>query len=108
MRLFVAVTDWNWWSLLASKTGLAEVNFWRPSPTATFQALVAILDQHLTRGRGLVGIATRLKLALDDNHQFIAMAHNPFQHLPSVGELDLTINSLYVRRQGCGEPDCSY
>ncbi len=39
MRLFVAVTDWNWWSLLASKAAVEEVNFWRPSPTATFQAL---------------------------------------------------------------------
>jgi putative restriction endonuclease len=39
MRLFVGVTDWDWWSLLASKATVEEVNFWRPSPTATFQAL---------------------------------------------------------------------
>ena len=39
MRLFVGVTDWDWWSLHASKPTVEEVNFWRPSPTASFQAL---------------------------------------------------------------------
>src|ERR1017187_613131 len=39
MRLFVGVTDWDWWSLHASKSAVEEVNFWRPSPTASFQAL---------------------------------------------------------------------
>ena len=39
MRLFVGVTDWDWWSLHASKSSVEEVNFWRPSPTASFQAL---------------------------------------------------------------------
>jgi len=39
MRLFVGVTDWDWWSLHASKPLIEEVNFWRPSPTALFQAL---------------------------------------------------------------------
>ena len=39
MRLFVGVTDWDWWSLHATKTAVEEVNFWRPSSTANFQAL---------------------------------------------------------------------
>jgi|SRR5271166_26867 len=39
MRLFVGVTDWNWWSLHAGKPRVEEVNFWRPSATATFHAL---------------------------------------------------------------------
>jgi putative restriction endonuclease len=39
MRLFVGVTDWGWWSLHASKLAVEEVNFWRPSSTANFQAL---------------------------------------------------------------------
>ena len=39
MRLFVAVTDSEWFSLHAAKSGLDEVNFWRPSPDATFKAL---------------------------------------------------------------------
>jgi putative restriction endonuclease len=39
MRLYVAVTDKDWFSFHASKTNLEEVNFWRPSPDATFKAL---------------------------------------------------------------------
>jgi putative restriction endonuclease len=39
VRLFVGVTDWKWWSLHAGKPAVEEVNFWRPSPNATFQAL---------------------------------------------------------------------
>jgi hypothetical protein len=39
MRLFVAVTDNDWFSLHASKPAVEEVNFWRPSPEAKFKAL---------------------------------------------------------------------
>lgn len=39
MRLFVGVTDYDWFQLHASKAHVDEVNFWKPSPTATFQAL---------------------------------------------------------------------
>jgi putative restriction endonuclease len=39
MRLFVAVTDNDWFALHASKAAVEEVNFWRPSPEATFKAL---------------------------------------------------------------------
>lgn len=39
MRLFVAVTDNDWFALHASHSGVEEVNFWRPSPDATFKAL---------------------------------------------------------------------
>jgi putative restriction endonuclease len=39
MRLYVAVTDNEWFSLHASKPLEEEVNFWRPSPDATFKAL---------------------------------------------------------------------
>jgi putative restriction endonuclease len=39
MRIFVAVTDNDWVSLHASKVSVEEVNFWRPSPEATFKAL---------------------------------------------------------------------
>jgi putative restriction endonuclease len=39
MRLFVAVTDWDWFQLHASKPNVEEVNFWRPSPDAPFRAL---------------------------------------------------------------------
>jgi len=39
MRLFVAVTDYEWFRLHASKPGVEEVNFWRPSPRVTFKAL---------------------------------------------------------------------
>jgi HNH endonuclease len=39
MQLYVAVTDYDWYLLHVSKAGLDEVNFWRPSPGASFKAL---------------------------------------------------------------------
>jgi putative restriction endonuclease len=39
MRIFVGITDQDWFDLHASRTNVDEVNFWRPSPTATFKAL---------------------------------------------------------------------
>jgi putative restriction endonuclease len=39
MRLFVAVTDNDWFALHASREGVDEVNFWRPSPEASFKTL---------------------------------------------------------------------
>ena len=39
MRIFVGVTDKNWFTLLSSRSNTDEVNFWRPSPNATFKAL---------------------------------------------------------------------
>jgi hypothetical protein len=38
MRLYVAVTDKDWFALHASKPEVDEVNFWRPSSDATFKA----------------------------------------------------------------------
>lgn len=39
MRIYLAVTDNDWFALHASKEVVDEVNFWRPSPDATFKAL---------------------------------------------------------------------
>jgi putative restriction endonuclease len=39
MRLFVAVTDKDWFALHASSGSVEEVNFWRPSSEASFKAL---------------------------------------------------------------------
>lgn len=39
MNFFVAVTDYDWFHLHASKSRIEEVNFWRPSSEATFKAL---------------------------------------------------------------------
>jgi len=39
MNFFVAVTDYDWFELHASKSRVDEVNFWRPSPEAPFKAL---------------------------------------------------------------------
>jgi putative restriction endonuclease len=41
MNFFVAVTDYDWFQLHASKPRVEEVNFWRPSSTASFKALEA-------------------------------------------------------------------
>lgn len=39
MRLYVGVTDNDWFQLHASRHGADEVNFWKPSPTANFKVL---------------------------------------------------------------------
>jgi len=39
MRVFVAVTDKEWFNLHASTPSVDEVNFWRPSSEASFKAL---------------------------------------------------------------------
>jgi putative restriction endonuclease len=39
MRLFVAVTDKGWFKRLSSTPKVDEVNFWKPSPDASFKAL---------------------------------------------------------------------
>lgn len=39
MRIFVGVTDKDWFNLHASRTQVDEVNFWRPSSTGNFKAL---------------------------------------------------------------------
>lgn len=39
MKLFVGVTDYDRFRLHASKPFVEEVNFWRPSSTATFKVL---------------------------------------------------------------------
>lgn len=39
MKLYVGITDFDWFSLHASKPIVEEVNFWRPSPSTTFKAL---------------------------------------------------------------------
>jgi putative restriction endonuclease len=39
MNFFVAVTDYDWFQLHASKSRVDEVNFWRPSSEAPFKAL---------------------------------------------------------------------
>ena len=39
MRLFVGVTDYDWFRFLASRPGIDEVNFWQPSGRGSFKAL---------------------------------------------------------------------
>jgi putative restriction endonuclease len=39
MKLYVGITDYDWFKLHASKPEVEEVNFWRPSSQATFKAL---------------------------------------------------------------------
>jgi putative restriction endonuclease len=39
MKLYVSITDNNWFDFLSKIPGLDEVNFWQPSPDSQFQAL---------------------------------------------------------------------
>lgn len=39
MNLYVGITDYDWFTLHASKESVEEVNFWRPSSNANFKVL---------------------------------------------------------------------
>jgi putative restriction endonuclease len=39
MKIFVAITDQNWFDLHSSRFNVDEVNFWRPSPKVGFKSL---------------------------------------------------------------------
>ena len=39
MKLFIGVTDNEWFSFLANQDNVDEVNFWQPSGSSRFQAL---------------------------------------------------------------------
>jgi putative restriction endonuclease len=39
VRLFVAVTDYDWFQVHAAQSSVEEVNFWQPSPDSAFKAL---------------------------------------------------------------------
>jgi putative restriction endonuclease len=38
MKLYVGITDYDWFKLHSSKESVEEVNFWRPSSQANFRA----------------------------------------------------------------------
>jgi putative restriction endonuclease len=40
MRLFVGLTDYDWFQFHASRQNVEEINFWRPSSEVTFKALL--------------------------------------------------------------------
>lgn len=37
MRIFVAVTDYDWFQVHAAQSSVEEVNFWQPSPDSNFK-----------------------------------------------------------------------
>ena len=39
VKLYIGITDFDWFSLHASKEFVEEVNFWRPSAQANFKVL---------------------------------------------------------------------
>src|SRR5580692_423122 len=39
MRIYIGVTDFDWWSLHATRDQVDEVNFWKPSGNTRFSAL---------------------------------------------------------------------
>lgn len=39
MKLYIGVTDNDWFRFLRSLSGVEEVNFWQPGGKATFKAL---------------------------------------------------------------------
>jgi putative restriction endonuclease len=61
MRIYVGVTDQDWFDYLSSAPQIDEVNFWQPSPSAEFRALskgdLFLFKPHRsarTRGRDLI------------------------------------------------------
>ena len=72
MRLYVAVSDNEWFALHASKAEAEEVHFWRPPPSATFKVLhpgepllfkLQAPDNHIA-GRGRTEVRSRLGVNL--------------------------------------------
>jgi putative restriction endonuclease len=39
VKAYVGVTDGNWYRFLASRAGITEINFWRPSSPSPFKLL---------------------------------------------------------------------
>lgn len=72
MRLYVGITDNDWFQLHASRLGTDEVNFWKPSPSANFKALQ-------------VGEPLLFKLHALDNYIAGGGFFTRFLHLPSAG-----------------------
>jgi putative restriction endonuclease len=78
MRFFIGVTDYEWFKLHASKASVDEVNFWRPSPDATFKALTVgepfLFKLHAPRNFIVVGglitkfLKLPISLALKENN----------------------------------------
>ena len=72
LKVFVAVTDFEWYKLLAQLPGLDEVNFWQPGGSNLFKALQPgeplLFKLHYPRnfvvGGGYFVHATRLPVAL--------------------------------------------
>lgn len=53
MKAYVGVTDFDWYELLASGSGLDEVNFWQPGGSRRFQAVEP--EELPGRGSGRAG-----------------------------------------------------
>ena len=72
MKAWVAVTDGDWFRMLASEPGLEELNFWQPGGSRVFKSLVAgdlfLFKLHSPRnfvvGGGVFAHSTLLPLRL--------------------------------------------
>ena len=72
MKLFVGVTDYQWYEALSWRTDLTEVNFWSPggksfkvlSPGELFLFKLKADHGHVVVGGGIFGHDTRLPLSL--------------------------------------------
>jgi putative restriction endonuclease len=69
MRLYIGITDNDWFQLHASRLGTDEVNFWKPSPSANFKVLQ-------------VGEPLLFKLHAPDNYIAGGGFFTRFLHLP--------------------------
>jgi putative restriction endonuclease len=71
MNAFVAITDSEWYTLLASQPGIEEINFWQPGGTRTFRSLnqgeLFLFKPHLKNviiGGGFFAYSTLLPVTL--------------------------------------------
>src|SRR5690348_11721032 len=58
MRFWVGLTDWDWYSFLAARAPLDEVNFWQPSPRRPVHLDVGspfLFKLHAKQGGSIVG-----------------------------------------------------
>ena len=84
LKLFVGITDRDWYELLRQLPGLDEVNFWAPGGTA-FKALdpgelflfKLHAPDHYIVGGGVFATRTRCHARLPGRHLVKRMAHAP-------------------------------
>lgn len=123
MRAYVGVTDGDWYRFLASRPGIAEVNFWQPSGGREFQALEPgepfLFKTHFPQNRVVGGgfFSGFARLRLSEAWEFFGVANGvesieemrrrigKYRRAPIKPGEDPPIGSIFVRDVVFFQPD---